>query len=76
MDAFKADTELAGAAPGVRNFPTGAPRELRIDVRAEQPLAPLDAFVREFHGRVLIAADSPGRREVLQDMLRAHAPRG
>ncbi|MFZ1099749.1 MAG: transcription-repair coupling factor [Steroidobacteraceae bacterium] len=71
VDAFKAETELAGAAPGVHNFPTGAPRELRIDVRAEQPLAPLDAFVREFHGRVLIAADSPGRRELLADMLRA-----
>ena len=71
VDAFKAETELAGAAPGVHNFPTGAPRELRIDVRAEQPLAPLDAFLREFHGRVLIAADSPGRREVLADMLRA-----
>ena len=71
VDAFKAETELAGAAPEVHNFPTGAPRELRIDVRAEQPLAPLDAFLREFHGRVLIAADSPGRREVLADMLRA-----
>jgi transcription-repair coupling factor (superfamily II helicase) len=71
LDAFKAETELAGAAPGVHNFPTRAPRELRIDVRAEQPLAPLDAFLREFDGRVLLAADSPGRREVLQDMLRA-----
>ena len=49
-----------------------APRELRIDARAEQPLAPLDAFLESFGGRVLIAADSPGRREVLQDMLRAH----
>jgi transcription-repair coupling factor (superfamily II helicase) len=71
VDAFKAETELAGASPGVHNFPTRAPRELRIDVRAEQPLAPLDAFVREFDGRVLLAADSPGRREVLQEMLRA-----
>ena len=72
VDAFKAETELAGAAPEVRNFPTRAPRELRIDVRAERPLAPLDAFLREFDGRVLLAADSPGRREVLAQMLRAH----
>ena len=72
LDAFKADTELQGAAANVRNFPTTAPRELRIDVRAEQPLAPLDAFLEEFDGRVLIAADSPGRREVLQEMVRAH----
>jgi len=72
LDAFKADTELAGSGTGLHNFPTAAPRELRLDMRAERPLAPLDAFVREFHGRVLIAADSAGRREVLSEMLRAH----
>ncbi len=72
LDAFKADTELSGAAPTVHNFPTSAPRELRIDVRAERPFAPLDTFLQAFDGRVLIAADSAGRREVLQEMLRAH----
>jgi transcription-repair coupling factor (superfamily II helicase) len=72
LDAFKADTELQAEVAAVRNFPTSAPRELRIDVRAEQPFAPLDAFLRAFEGRVLLAADSPGRREVLQEMLRAH----
>src|SRR3989440_455672 len=72
LDAFKAETELHGAAAEVRNFPTRAPRELRLDVRAERPFAPLDAFLSEFEGRVLLAADSAGRREVLQEMLRAH----
>src|SRR5256884_7204578 len=72
LDAFKAETELHGAAAEVRNFPTSAPRELRLDVRAEQPFAPLDAFLSDFEGRVLLAADSAGRREVLQEMLRAH----
>jgi transcription-repair coupling factor (superfamily II helicase) len=72
LDAFKADTELQGARPEVHNFPTSAARELRIDVRAEQAFAPLDAFLKAFDGRVLIAADSAGRREVLQDMLRAY----
>jgi transcription-repair coupling factor (superfamily II helicase) len=72
LDAFKAETELLGPAPGVHNFPTQAPRELRIDARGEEPFAPLDAFIRSFEGRVLLAADSPGRREVLQEMLRAH----
>ena len=60
----------------MRNFPTSAPRELRVDARAEQPFAPLDAFLKAFDGRVLLTADSAGRREVLQDMLRARAPRG
>jgi transcription-repair coupling factor (superfamily II helicase) len=72
VDAFKADTELRGAPAEVHNFPTTAPRELRLDVRAEQPFAPLDGFLREFEGRVLLAADSAGRREVLHEMLRAH----
>jgi len=72
LDAFKAETELHGAAAEVRNFPTSAPRELRLDVRAEQPFAPLDAFLGDFEGRVLLAADSAGRRELLQEMLRAH----
>jgi len=73
LDAFKVDTELADAPPEVRNFPTAPPKALRLDIRAEQPFAPLDAFLREFHGRVLLAADSPGRREVLGEMLRANA---
>jgi transcription-repair coupling factor (superfamily II helicase) len=71
LNAFKADTELHGG-PEVSNFPTTAPSELRIDARAEHPFAPLDLFLNEFAGRVLIAADSPGRREVLQEMLRGH----
>jgi transcription-repair coupling factor (superfamily II helicase) len=72
LDAFKADTELQGDSPEVRNFPSTAPRELRLDARAPEPFAPLDAFLRGFEGRVLLTADSAGRREVLHEMLRAH----
>jgi transcription-repair coupling factor (superfamily II helicase) len=72
LDTFKEDTELTVSDPHARNFPTSVPAPLRVDAHAEQPLAPLDAFLRQFKGRVLIAADSAGRREVLQDMLRAH----
>jgi transcription-repair coupling factor (superfamily II helicase) len=72
LNAFKADTELTGGLPDVKNFPSAAPSQLRIDVRAEHPFAPLDLFLNEFDGRVLIAADSPGRREVLHEMLRSH----
>jgi transcription-repair coupling factor (superfamily II helicase) len=56
-----------------QNFPSSLPRELKLDARAERPLAPLQDFVREHPGRVLIAADSPGRREVLQELLRGAA---
>jgi transcription-repair coupling factor (superfamily II helicase) len=72
LDAFKADTELQGESLAVRNFPTVAPRELRLDVRAPEPFAPLDSFLKGFEGRVLLAADSAGRREVLHEMLRVH----
>jgi transcription-repair coupling factor (superfamily II helicase) len=76
LNAFKADTELQERlldnTGGVTNFPTAAPNELRIDARAEHPFAPLDLFLNDFAGRVLIAADSPGRREVLNEMLHGH----
>jgi transcription-repair coupling factor (superfamily II helicase) len=72
LESFKADTTLGPAADNVRNFPTLAPRELRVDPRAEQPLRALDGFLAQFDGRVLIAADSPGRREVLHELLRGH----
>ena len=72
LNSFKADLESAAAQPGVHNFPTAAPRELRIDTHAEQPFAPFESFRVQFGGRVLIAADSAGRREVLHEMLRAH----
>ncbi|HUN27463.1 MAG TPA: transcription-repair coupling factor [Steroidobacteraceae bacterium] len=73
LETFKADPS---AHPGetVYHFASVAPRELRVDARAAEPLAPLDAFLDEFAGRVLIAADSPGRRAVLQEMLGAHYP--
>jgi transcription-repair coupling factor (superfamily II helicase) len=44
---------------------------LNLDARASDPLAPLAALLGQYSGRVLLTADSPGRREVLQDLLRA-----
>ncbi|HEY2590050.1 MAG TPA: transcription-repair coupling factor [Steroidobacteraceae bacterium] len=72
-DGGGAPSGTTTAPPGevVHEFPSIAPRELRIDARAEHPLAPLEAFIDELGGRVLIGADSPGRREVLHEMLAA-----
>ncbi|MET0657676.1 MAG: transcription-repair coupling factor [Steroidobacteraceae bacterium] len=53
-----------------KNYRTRLPPQLRIDPRNEEPARPLLEFFRDFHGRVLIAAESAGRREMLLDMLR------
>ncbi len=45
--------------------------DLRLDTRAAEPCAALAAFLAGFEGRVLLAADSAGRREVLLQMLHA-----
>jgi transcription-repair coupling factor (superfamily II helicase) len=67
ISTFKAEDERPGV---IVNFPTSAPRDFRLDARAERPLGPLEGFLAGFPGRVLLVADSPGRREVLADMLR------
>ena len=61
----------AEAAP-TRVFPVRPPKDLRVDMRAARPLEALEQFLGAFGGRTLIAADSPGRREVLQELLRSH----
>ncbi|MFM2110846.1 MAG: hypothetical protein RLZZ372_1770 [Pseudomonadota bacterium] len=58
------------AGPETCDFGSRLPQELRLDARAEKPLAPLQSFLANHPGRVLLAADSPGRREVLGELLR------
>jgi transcription-repair coupling factor (superfamily II helicase) len=60
---------IAAALP-FRNFGASPPPELRADSRSAEPLAKLAGFLDAFPGRVLLAADSAGRREVLLEMLR------
>ena len=62
---------VAAADAGIsfRNFPSTAPPALRIDPRAESPVAALLAFLAGFAGRVLLVAESPGRRELLLELL-------
>jgi len=62
-------TEEQLASGGV-NFGSHRPPELHIDHRAEDPAASLAEFLGQFPGRVLVAAESAGRREILLDVLR------
>ncbi len=57
--------------PGpMQNFPSAAPAAVRIDPRAEQPAAELAAHIDASPARILLAAESAGRRELLLDLLR------
>jgi transcription-repair coupling factor (superfamily II helicase) len=55
----------------VQNFPSVAPASVRIDPRADQPVAELIAHIQASPARLLLAAESAGRRELLLDLLRA-----
>lgn len=48
---------------------------VHVDRRAEKPLARLTAFLDEYPGRVLLAAESAGRRETMAQMLAEHGLR-
>jgi transcription-repair coupling factor (superfamily II helicase) len=54
-----------------QNFPTAMPAVVRIDARAEQPAAELVSHINASAARVLIAAESAGRRELILDLLRS-----
>ncbi|OAM53346.1 transcription-repair coupling factor [Methylovorus sp. MM2] len=45
---------------------------LDIERRAEQPLHKLQSFLKKFKGRILIAAESLGRRETISQLLTDH----
>ncbi|CAK0746294.1 transcription-repair coupling factor [Gammaproteobacteria bacterium] len=56
---------------GTTNFPTEIPPELPIEARAARPLGRLLDFLDGFAGRVLIAAETIGRREALLEIFSA-----
>ena len=83
LNTADADAQLQGRArilarrpealdegPDTVNFATGRLPALSIQARAERPAGALQDFLRRFGGRVLITAESAGRRETLGDQLR------
>ncbi len=57
---------------GALNFATRQPPSLQLNARAEDPARALKQFIAQFQGRLLFAAESEGRREVLLRLLRDH----
>jgi transcription-repair coupling factor (superfamily II helicase) len=60
IDVTRAQQGPASNACGTEAIPTVA-----VERRAENPLAKLCAFIASFDGRILLLADSPGRRETM-----------
>ena len=67
LHTFEWPPETSGT---YQNFPSAAPAAVRIDPRAEQPAAELAAHIDASAARILLAAESAGRRELLLDLLR------
>ncbi|MDF0749102.1 transcription-repair coupling factor [Marinobacter sp. 71-i] len=64
-------TETTDSAGG-SNCPTEVLPDVSMDGRAADPAGRLKRFVSEFHGRILICAESSGRREALIENLADH----
>ncbi|NOR40292.1 MAG: transcription-repair coupling factor, partial [Gammaproteobacteria bacterium] len=65
ISLFKAVQEQQGTS----TYSTHLPGNLKIRLRGEQPGAEFQTFLDSFNGRVLITAESSGRRETLLDQL-------
>jgi transcription-repair coupling factor (superfamily II helicase) len=63
-----ARVEMAAATPSPESPTAGLPM-LGVERRADNPLHRLGQFLDGYQGRVLLLADSPGRRETMQDFL-------
>ncbi len=63
--------DLAERPTGAVCFETTEAPDLHIHDRGNEPAAALLEFTREFPGRIMFAADTTGRREVLSETLRA-----
>jgi transcription-repair coupling factor (superfamily II helicase) len=72
--AFKADEErhlsaVTGQNQGLMTFDTLAPPDLRVDYRAEAPYQALIDYLQTYPGRILLVAETLGRRETLRGLL-------
>ncbi len=63
--------EQAGRNAAI-NFASTTPVRFAIDSRAENPLAVFQRYLDEFDGRILIVAETLGRRETLLELFSRH----
>lgn len=70
-DFFSASHAFTRLSLTTNSSSTGLPA-LDIERRAEQPLHKLQQFIADFSGRILIAAESLGRRETISQLFAEH----
>ncbi|WP_299946802.1 transcription-repair coupling factor [uncultured Microbulbifer sp.] len=63
-------TETLSESQGNYNFAVQVPPNLPVDGKAEQPMAALESYLMAHSGRVLLCAESSGRREALLELLK------
>jgi transcription-repair coupling factor (superfamily II helicase) len=68
LQSFEWPPETSGP---FQNFPSAAPAVVRVDPRADSPAAELVSHIEASGARILLAAESAGRRELLLDLLRS-----
>ena len=69
------ELEPAASVGEWTNFATAAPPRLLFDSRSAEPARRLVDFLESYSGRVLLVAESAGRREALRELLQAHGIR-
>jgi transcription-repair coupling factor (superfamily II helicase) len=55
---------------GLVEYDSEMPTNLSIDARAKEPLSLVNRFLDKFEGRVLIAAETQGRRETIMELFK------
>ncbi len=63
------EQEAAATGVGRSSLPIQPLPDLNLNAHASQPLAALQTFVSHFKGRILFAAETAGRREILLELL-------
>jgi len=66
VQSFKIEGQV-----GTFNFDSETPPVVNVDAKAANPAEKLANFIENFDGKILIAAESTGRRETLLDLLRS-----
>ncbi|MGP1959747.1 MAG: transcription-repair coupling factor [Arsenophonus sp. NC-TX2-MAG3] len=66
---IKISIEPVAQKLGNTNLPYSALPDLSISQKNKAPLHKLDEFSRNFAGRIIFSVESPGRREIVQELL-------